>query len=195
MRLANMLGTGIVLAALAAGSTASASTGALIEVLQPMVQSESGAIVLHAVTFSEDAMAGPGQEIDLIDRPNAVFEHGKPIDTNPVAMFGIDVSIDWHRIGNWVPRPEQGAGVLDTLPVTISLRRADAARGTRLTDGLLGTNGLARVLAATEAAVFANARRSWPPVRYVRLEVIPQNAATSRIRVERIEALPKPRTY
>lgn len=156
-----------------------------------MCYGESDAIVLHAVTYASDsAGGGPGEEIDFVGRMNTVTDGRGTLNTNVAFDCGVIVRVTNRDRTSEARRGQGGLLNVDTVAVLIDFSEATTrlARGVELCTGRHGLEYAERLLAATKAAIVANAERSWPRMRYVNVTVVsgkPSQNRTEAIRVPR----------
>ena len=151
-----------------------------------MCYGESDAIVLHAVTYALDSDGGePGEEIDLTGRMNAVVDGRRTLNTNVALACGVIVRVTNRGRMSQARRGQDGLLYVDTVAVLIDLNEARArlTRGVEFCAGRHGLEYAARLLAATKAAVVANAERSWPRMRYLSVTVVGGQPSENRTEV------------
>lgn len=151
-----------------------------LEVAQP-IMTEEGIFVSSVTYLVYRGSAVPGDAIGYTAKANVVLMEGsnEPRDANAASQLGLDV-----RLARRVDVPDWNHPSVDTLPVILDFThfKAEAEERYRVTP----------TVQATVECILVNASRSWPPARYVQLEIEGTEGYRSFARVYDLTRMAKP---
>jgi hypothetical protein len=190
--------------AVAAARPAHATADCTKEVSQPIRDLICPGAVFYVTWF--DCMFP--SEVEYTTAPNTIMVHGKPENRNEASLLGVKVHlVDDRTREQGGAETMQGYGVYgDTLKVVMDLTgvdhlgfsfpplRPEDKRDEQARSEWIASMGAQRVVLQTFDCILLNARRWWPQVRLVALDVKgPQIFDTLR-NVYSLESVPDPRS-